>query len=357
MIIGGGLLGRLIALQLRRSGYGVVLYDAAGRDGSNAAAYVAAAMLSPMAEAVDATPLVLSLGRQSMALWREIVPTLPEKVFMQENGTLVVWHSQDRDLPVRFAAQLRHGYNGAEPWQVWDKAQIAAAEPQLAERFAQGFFLLGEGQLDNRQTLSALAAALEKEGVVCHWHTEAEPAAFSGSRVIDCRGIGAKNTWNLQAAAKLRGIRGEVARVFAPEITLNRPVRLLHPRYPLYIAPKENHIFVIGATQIESEDTSNVSVRSALELMSAFYAVDPAFGEARVLEFASRLRPTLSHHDPEIRIHPQKNLMEVNGLYRHGFMIAPAVAAAAARFFRQWESGAELPEKDEISAMPCRVAA
>lgn len=114
-------------------------------------------------------------------------------------------------------------------------------------------------------------------------------------------GYGAKTAWNQspEHTSTLRGIRGEVARVYTPEITLNRPVRLLHPRYPLYIAPKENHVFVIGATQIESESQAPASVRSGLELLSALYAVHPAFGEADILEIAAGLRPTLNHHNPK----------------------------------------------------------
>ena len=32
-------------------------------------------------------------------------------------------------------------------------------------------------------------------------------------------------------------VYGEVIRIHAPEVTLTRPTRLLHPRYPIYIAP------------------------------------------------------------------------------------------------------------------------
>ena len=63
-------------------------------------------------------------------------------------------------------------------------------------------------------------------------------------------------------------------------------MRLIHPRWPLYIIPRANNQFMIGATSIESED-DGVSVRSALELLSAAYAVHPAFGEARIVEIGA----------------------------------------------------------------------
>ena len=79
---------------------------------------------------------------------------------------------------------------------------------------------------------------------------------------------------------------------------------------------------MIGATQIESESQAPASVRSGLELLSALYAVHPAFGEANLLELATGLRPTLNHHNPEIRFNRERRLIEVNGLFRHGFMIS-----------------------------------
>ena len=350
-ILGGGLTGRLMAFLLSRQQHSVVLYEQGGRDGNQSAAFVAAAMLAPMAEAVDATPLVLSLGYQSLDLWKEIIPRLPEKVLMQFSGSLIVWHAQDGDIAHRFAQQLRRGNGGREVWQCWNADDIAANEPQLGGRFTNGFYLPTEGQLDNRQTLLALANAIEQAGVKCHWNTAVSLADITADWLIDCRGFGAKTDWN-RGQSQLRGIRGEVARVYAPEIVLNRPTRLLHPRYPLYIAPKENHIFVIGATQIESEDPSNVSVRSGLELMSALYAVTPAFGEARILELATNLRPTLDHHDPEIRVDINKKILSINGLFRHGFMIAPAVCAAASRILDNVLNHQEIKKDEKTGITP-----
>jgi glycine oxidase len=107
------------------------------------------------------------------------------------------------------------------------------------------------------------------------------------------------------------------------EVRLSRPVRLLHPRWPLYVIPREDNMFMLGATSIEAEDTG-VSVRSALELLGAAYSVHPAFAEARIVEFGSGLRPAYPDNLPRIVI--RDRLIAVNGLYRHGFLVAPALA-------------------------------
>ncbi|WP_028206557.1 FAD-dependent oxidoreductase [Paraburkholderia nodosa] len=329
-VLGGGLSGRLVAWRLAGEGHRVALYERGGPEGGEAAAWVAAAMLAPLAEAAVAELLITELGVASLETWPRILAELPEPVFFQRNGTLVVWHSADRTEAPLFERRVRAN----APRSLTDAnfvalagAQLDAAEPALAGRFARGWLLEGEGQLDNRQALAALAAGLATRGVETYWHTTVDEANPPPARVtIDCRGLGAK-----PSLPGLRGIRGEVARVHAPGITLTRPVRLLHPRYPLYIAPKEHDVFVIGATEIEGEDRSPVSVRSALELLSAAFAVHPAFGEARILELNTQCRPTLPDHRPAL-IWDGKTTLRVNGLYRHGFMIAPEVADEAARF-------------------------
>jgi glycine oxidase len=85
---------------------------------------------------------------------------------------------------------------------------------------------------------------------------------------------------------------------------------------------------VIGATEIESDDMSPASVRSTLELLSAAYAVHSGFAEARILEIATQCRPTLPDNLPAVR-QPRPGVMQINGLYRHGFMIAPAILDVA----------------------------
>lgn len=359
-IAGGGLLGRLLAWRLAEQGLRVALFEQSSRNVEQSAAFVAAAMLAPMAEAVDTSQLVVNLAYQSLEKWSQWIPTLAQPVFLQQNGSLIVWHAQDQNLATAFQQRLQQTH-ATQTWQHWQNSDIQRYEPQLQGRFKHGLFLPNEGQLDNRQVLSALAQTLEEMGVACFYQTpveQLENLKQHAEWVIDCRGIGAKNDWNMAqsthhstALSRLRGVRGEVARIYSPEVQLNRPVRLLHPRYPLYICPKENNLFVIGATQLESEDTSPMSVRSSLELFSALYAVCPAFGEARILEINSSLRPTLSHEDPEIRYHTQQQLISVNGLFRHGFMIAPAVCEAVQRQLNLLINQQHLNEIDDMSGI------
>ena len=321
-------MGRLLAVELARQGHRIDIYDAGSPAAETSAARVAAAMLAPLAESVITERGVVRMGHYGLARWPKMLAALSEPVFFQQAGTLIVWHRQDAAEAQRLTRQLETNQSivpELPALQKLDSTALAQADPTLANRFAQGLYLPGEGQLDNRQLLAALAVEMDRLSVRSHWHAPQSLEAFTPGApgqpdwVLDCRGLGAKGDW-----PALRGVRGEVVRIHAPDVTLQRPTRLVHPRYPIYIAPKEDHLFVIGATEIESDDLSPASVRSTLELLSAAYAVHPGFAEGRVLELATQCRPTLPDNLPAIR-QPRKGVLEINGLYRHGFMISPAL--------------------------------
>jgi len=338
VVLGAGLMGRLLSLELLKRGRRVDLYDAQGANGSGSAALVAAAMLAPMAESAITEMGVVQMGRHGLKRWPEIISALASHVFLQQKGTLIVWHAADAHEAQRFH-QLMDQTHAKEPSlqkaQVLSALEIEALEPTLAHRFQRGLYLPSEGQLDNQQLLIALERELyrfEAEGrLQLHWHESKALEDFEHERaqsadpikLFDCRGLGAKAQWS-----GLRGVRGEVIRLHAPGVGLSRPTRLIHPRYPLYIAPKEDDLYVIGATEIEVEDNSEASVRSTLELLSAAYSLHPAFAEGRIVHMNTQNRPTLTDNLPCIDL-SSPSIMKINGLYRHGFLIAPAMLDCA----------------------------
>jgi len=341
-IVGAGLMGRLLAVALAKRGAQVELFEKGGSDATNAAARIAAAMLAPLAESAITEDNVVRMGVHSLPRWKQIIDELAKPVYFQQDGTLILWHRQDASDAERFASHLERNCDRnqalSKPIHL-DSQSLAEIEPGVSERFTQGLYLPNEGQLDNRQLLEALLVELTLMKVPCHWNQSAEPEQLRNKEngfdwVIDCRGLGAKESWKQlgDASKNLRGVRGEVIRLHAPEVKLRRPTRLIHPRYPIYIAPKEDDVYVVGATEIESEDLSPMSVRSAMELLSAVYTVHSGFAEARILEMATQCRPTLKDNLPEISLDQKLNqadLMMINGLYRHGFMISPAILDCA----------------------------
>ena len=329
VVLGAGLMGRLLAWRLAEAGHRVEVHEAGQADAQGAAARVAAAMLAPLAESAITELSVVRMGQHALKAWPQVLAGLPTPVFFQQDGTVILWHRQDAAEARRFHQLLQRTHQSLPSLpgaQTMDANQLNTLESGLGQRFASGLYLPGEGQLDNRQLLQALLEGLQRQGVTMHFNSSQDIDQYRPGEnhqpdwVFDCRGLGAKTEWPI-----LRGVRGEVVRLHAPQVNLTRPTRLIHPRYPIYIAPKQNHVFVIGATEIETEDLSPASVRSTLELLSAAYTVHSGFAEARILEISTQARPTLPDNLPAVTS-PRPRLLQINGLYRHGFLIAPAVA-------------------------------
>lgn len=308
IIVGAGIVGSWQALMFARAGYDVYLFDRDDEAMTQAASHWAGGMLAPGCESETSEPLIIRLGERSLDLWREYFPETPF------NGSLVVAHPRDRGDFERFA-RLTDGHERL------DKSRVIELEPFLDGQFYEALFFPREGHVEPRVVLPQLHTRLEEAGGVIYFKTECDPEELIrqfACIVIDCRGIGASD-----ALSNLRGVKGEMIVVETVEVKLSRPVRLLHPRWPLYIVPRDNNRFMIGATSLESED-HGVSVRSALELLTAAYAVHPAFGEARIVDLGSALRPAFPDNLPRVRI--SKNRIAINGLYRHGFLLAPVLA-------------------------------
>lgn len=320
-IAGAGLIGRLLGWRFTRRGCSVTIFERASEHKPRSAAHVAAAMLAPMSERPNCEPQISAMGLASLDTWANWCEQLG--VTYGINGAVAVAHGVDLPLLDKFERTLsRCGLVASS----LDKQQLAALEPELAMQFPRGLYLKKEGWLDNRELLAKL------EGDCGHivYESPVDPHHLDAELVIDCRGSGSTDP-------NLRSVRGEVIRVHAPEVRLTRPVRLLHPRYRLYVSPRSDGRYVIGATEIESSSDRPVTVQSALELLSAAFAIHPGFAEATIEELCSGLRPAYPDNLP--RIEWKGDVLSVNGLYRHGFLIAPAIVRSVNQLVEEkWRS-------------------
>jgi glycine oxidase len=308
-VVGAGVVGLTTAVTLAERGAKVTLIERSRELGGNAS-WLAGGMLAPFCEGETAPQSVVELGRGAIDWWDARVPGVARE------GTLVVAPPRDASEIDRFAART-FGHERV------DEARIAALEPDLAGRFHKGLFFAGEGHVDPRAAMRALAQSLRRHGAELRFGLDGDALGREAGAVVDCRGFAARPD-----LPQLRGVRGEMLRVRTCEVTLTRSVRLLHPRIPLYVVPRAEGECMIGATMIESAEKGAVSVRSAIELLSAAYALHPAFGEAEILEMSADVRPAYPDNEP--RIEERDGRIYLNGFFRHGFLLAPAFAERAA---------------------------
>jgi len=354
-IAGAGLVGRVVALTLLRThpDLRITFFEEGTKESVDAAGFTAAGMLAPYAELETAESVIFGLGHRSIALWPALLKAVGLYDGFQQRGTLITAHPQDWGELEHFIGMLRHKVDIRERITPLDPAGITELEPDLS-RHQKGFFLPDEGVVDAQRFMAFSGTFFDRyPNVTFREHTPVvrlEAGTIHTTRgtetfdwVFDTRGLGAREHF-----ADLRGVRGEVLWVEANDIDITRPTRLMHPRYKLYIVPRGNGCagidleycqtcqlsqttgykrYIVGATEIESEDTSPISVRSSLELLSALYTVHPSFGEARVVNSETNCRPAFRDNLP--RIENARGITRINGLYRHGYLLAPAIVEQA----------------------------
>ncbi len=353
-IVGTGLVGRVLALNLLKDGHTITLFDKETKEGVTSAGFTAAGMLAPFAELETAESIIFELGVRSMELWGPLLREVGLYNGLAKKGTIITAHPQDMPELEHFIQTLRHKVEKAKEIKLLNSQKLGELEPELSIH-TQAFYLKDEGQIDSQRFIAFSTTYLDSmPNITWRDYTFVEKIepnkvyinnkAEEFDWVFDSRGLGAKEYFK-----DLRGVRGEVIWVEAKDINISRPTRLMHPRYKIYIVPRENGCegieleyckdckiaqtikgakrYIIGASEIESEDMSDISVRSTLELLSALFTVHPNFGEARVVNTETNCRPAFRDNLP--RIENQKGLTRINGLYRHGYLLAPAIVEKA----------------------------
>jgi glycine oxidase len=307
-VLGAGILGLWQAQTLARAGHRVRLIEKSAQPFERAASRYAAVMLAPDREAEAGPRILRELGREGVAAWRALCPGLAA------NGSLVVAGARDASELDRFA-RMTQGHERI------DAKHLQKLEPELAGRFPAALFFAEEAHMAAPAALDFMLGEVRRAGVEVSFGTDGPPAA--SDIIVDCRGLAARDELK-----DLRGVRGERAIVRSAEIALTRPVQLLHPRHPIYIVPWGEGRYMIGATVIETEDDGPMTVRSALELLGAAYAVHPAFAEAQILDLGAGVRPSFPDNMPRAIVREGGRRIFVNGAYRHGFLLGPVLAAA-----------------------------
>lgn len=315
LIQGGGIAALVASWELIKKQKYILDIAAPSAAPVGSASWYAGGMLAPYCERESSEALIQNAGVKAIEWWQENFPNLVNKT-----GTLVLATSRDQSELERFAAQTEH-------YSYLNSQEIAILEPDLAGRFDTALFYKDEAYLNPRQILMHLKEQLANKGAnfINPFAQQIDESKYS--YIISATGIDAKND-----LTQLRGVRGEMLLLKCEDIKLSRSIRLLHPRIPLYIVPRPNGEFMIGATMIESDSSAPITARSMMELLSAAYALHPAFGNATILESSVGVRAAFPDNLP--RIDASGKYISINGLYRHGYLISPYLAQQLVQFLQ-----------------------
>lgn len=303
-IVGAGPMGLVTALMCLRAGLKVAIYERQA-DFAGSPAWNGTGVLAPDCEADAADATIVDLGRRSIELWPTLIPGITF------NGALVLGN---RRQPTAIDDYSTFVLN----YEWIDEEGIAALEPSLAAIYTRGMYFPQAAHADPRIMFTNLRDVLEAGGVRIRFDWVGTIDSLQAERIVDTRGLGARDRF-----PELRAVTAEMAQVRSHKVELSRPIRLLHNRHSLYVTPRGQGVYVIGATTVD-DDRSGVSVRSAGELMMHAVSLLPAFADAEVIELRSGLMPVLMNGVPKVQV--GERVIAVNGLYRYGWMVAPAIA-------------------------------
>lgn len=322
-IVGAGLAGRLVAYYLQKHSVELTLFETGSAMGELSVGMVAAGMVAPYSEYDLPTKDLFEIGLDSLELWKAIAMELSVPFLYQQPGSLTIAFSQDRGELTHLARRLEEVLDSVS---LLDINGVQKYEPEIIRPDIQGLFLEKEGHVNVPEFYFHSQKALDTQRWIVNDPVDSmmpnkittKNQSYSFDWVIDCRGLGANDFF-----PNLRGVRGELIYLHAPEVNITRPIRFLHPRYPIYLVPRPNNHFVIGASSVETEDLSPISVKSTLELLTAVYSLHSGFSESRIIETRVGLRPAFVDNKPQI--HYQPGIIRMNGLYRNGYLMAPGL--------------------------------
>lgn len=330
-IIGAGVTGLCCARTFIDNGCHVIVRAHSNGTDNTCCSWWAGGMLAPWCESENTEPLIVKLGLEGLAFWKS------NHANLVANGSLVVAHQRDQ-------ADLQQFARRTSQYREVQHADIKALEPDLAGQFTQALYYESECHLDPREALKGLLDSLSSNQRFEFFPNQELSNDYlrqlpEADWRIDCRGLSARD-----ALPDLRGVKGEMLILESTDITLHRPIRVLHPRHPIYIVPRANNQFMVGATMLESDDRHKASVRSVMELLNSAYALHPALAEAALVEVGTDARPAFTDNLPRIR--RRGRTVYINGLYRHGFLCAPALAKRCAALTLDGKIDAEVVDEN-----------
>jgi glycine oxidase ThiO len=323
IVIGGGIIGLSIALELYWRGLNVQVLT---RSNTEAAAWAAAGMLAPQAEEIPPSAL-LDLCLWSRSLYQDWTTNLSALTGLDtgywECGILAPRYQQ------------LDGLNRPD-WQTIDRLQTHLPHAKLSSEVSGGFWLAADGQVDNRALYQALQAAAQLANIEIITDIEVQALERTGQSIDQL----ATNQGNFQAdhyilatgawSQQLLPIpvvprKGQLIALQVPDIH-KLPLETVLFGEEIYIVPRRDGRIVIGATSEDvgfQPDNTSVGVEG---LMAKATRLCPQLAAYPIQEQWWGFRPATSDEQPILGASPYFNLTLATGHYRNGILLAPATA-------------------------------
>ena len=345
LIIGGGIIGLAIAIDLKRQGAKVTVIS---KDFMQAAGHAAAGMLAPMAEKLTSPPM-LDLCLRSRWLYPEWTKKLEEMTGVDTGylpcGILAPVYSEPESIPET---------NDNAVWL--DKQAIQLYQPGLGEHVVGGWWYPEDGQVDNRCLMRSLLQAAQTLGVEIKEGVSVKAIQQKQGRVNGVftdlgqleaeQYVLAAGSWSSQLLPlPVRPVKGQMLSLRMPQ-KLHQPFPLQRVLYGdnIYLVPRQDGRLVIGATVEEVEWTPFNTPRGMQSLLDKATELYPAVADWQIEEFWWGFRPGTADELPILGPSACDNLFLATGHYRNGILLAPITASLITELILEQKSDPLLAE-------------
>ena len=333
IVVGGGVIGLSLALELRWSGMSVLLLERGemGREASHAAAGMLA-YCDP-----DTPAAIAGLCRASGKLYPEFARRIEEdsglRVDYRTQGTIAFMHGDEQSC--------------CENARELDEREIRRLEPKLTPP-PQRAVWLPEQTVDNRALVAALEAACrhrevdiatgtavtaidlsEEHGTQRATGVVTKHARYAANAVVNCAGA-----WAAQiapATAPARPMKGQMLAVLAPkQQILQHTVRTKD----VYMVPRSDGRIIIGATVEDAGFDKRVDPEVIQRFQQLGAELLPEVGAMRMLEAWAGLRPGSPDGLPIMGATAIEQYFVATGHFRNGILLSAVTSMVMAELVR-----------------------
>ncbi|MCF2150269.1 glycine oxidase ThiO [Desmonostoc muscorum LEGE 12446] len=356
VIIGGGVIGLAIAIELKLRGTHVTVLC---RDFQAAATHAAAGMLAPDAEKIP-DGAMRSLCWRSRALYADWTRKLEELTGLNTN----YWPCGILTPVFEEAGGQGEGGRGekffspapcspapcpSSPAYWLDKEAINQYQPGLGAEVVGGWWYPEDAQVDNKALAQVLWTAAESIGVELKDGITVEGFLQQQGQVVGVQTnagviraahyVLASGAWsNELLPLPVRPRKGQMLSVRVPEFVPELPLKRILFGQNIYIVPRRDRSLIIGATSEDVGFTPHNTPEGIQTLLQAAIRLYPQLKHYPILEFWWGFRPATPDELPILGTSHCQNLTLATGHYRNGILLAPVTAALIADFILEQKS-------------------
>jgi glycine oxidase len=210
----------------------------------------------------------------------------------------------------------------------------------LSPKCSGAIWIAEDAQVDNREMLKALRAAIINKGGKITEYAKVDSVIIEGEKVkgvitdkgkIECDNvIISAGAWSKQIEGipeelkpPVRPVKGQII-----SLKMDENYKLTHMvRAPdVYILPKHDGRIILGASSEEMGFDTNPTAGEVYKLLERGWEAMPSIYDLPIISIDVGLRPGSRDHEPIIGGCGVKGLFFATGHFRHGILLTPVTA-------------------------------